>query len=310
MMINPEIYGKRILIGLISHNRLDFTKKCLETLTKTSLPYDLLVVDNGSEDDVKKELFDLSLQYQFSIVSVENRNCNGARDIINHYGLDYDYIIYLDNDAILPQNWLEQMIQDVVKTNASLLGIRQARNGDKEAGFFGNFKQDDDFIVFQDMEKDITEAQKVDWVTGHCLLLTGDFLREIWKKYELWNRKKLFPIDLDDIDLMMMAGKLGKEVFVSPLIVPQNKAFTNKKEASRYNGSRNDFHNYALSAVSFKNIWGYNVLLNWNNSYSGNPNKPGRIYDTRLKTEFEKLLCDLKEKSPEIYQAFKTKLTE
>ena len=99
--MNKELLNKRVLVGLISHNRLNFTLLALETLKKTEIPFDLLIVDNGSEEETKKILFSKSLEIGARFISIENRNCNGARDIINHYGLTYDYVIYVDNAALV-----------------------------------------------------------------------------------------------------------------------------------------------------------------------------------------------------------------
>ena len=97
----------------------------------------------------------------------------------------------------------------------------------------------------------------------------------------------MFPIDLDDIDLMMMAKECGEKVFVAPVVIPQNREFRSQKESNSYNSSRNDFFNYALSCVSFWEQWKYNPLLNWNRGYTGNANKPGRIHSAEIKEKFQ-----------------------
>lgn len=305
--MNVEILNKRVLVGLISHNRLNFTLLALETLQKTSVPFDLLIVDNGSAIETKQILSQKALEYGARFVSIENRNCNGARDIINHYGLYYDYVIYVDNDAIMPQNWLEQLLTHATSTNAALLGISQSDFGGEET-FFGNFEINNSFIVFKELSIIPTEPYKVDWVTGHCLTVKGDFLRLIWEKYHLWERRRLFPIDLDDIDLMMMAKESGEDVYVAPVVVPQNRDFDSQKESNSYNSARNDFHNYALSCVSFWEQWKYNPLLNWNRGYTGNAHKPGKIHSDEIKTKFVKLVEMVNGIDSEIYEGFQKKL--
>ena len=307
--MKKNLLDKKVLVGLISHNRFEFTKVALKTLQKTNLPFDLLVVDNGSQMNTKLALCELSHSYGAHYVSIENRNCNGARDIINHYGLNYDYIIYVDNDAIMPEKWLEVLLDNAENTGAALLGVSQAEFGSKET-FFGNITKDESFVLFEEQDQIVSNAQKVDWVTGHCLTVKGDFLRTIWKKYQLWERRNMFPIDLDDIDLMMMAKELNLPVYVAPLVVPQNREFKSAAESNSYNSSRNDFHNYALSCVSFWNNWGANALLNWNRGYTGNAHKPGRIYDKNIKEQFIQLVEMVKEKDKDIYESFKLKLAD
>jgi GT2 family glycosyltransferase len=306
-MIPHQQLDKRILVGLISHNRLEFTLTALKTLMNTALPFDLLIVDNGSERQVKEELNAFALSYGAHFFSLENRNCNGARDLINHYGLSYDYVVYVDNDAIMPDGWLELLLQYAVETRAGLLGISQSEFGGKET-FFGNFEIDAPFITFRESGSIIAQPEQVDWVTGHCLMVAGDFLRKIWTGYRLWERRLMFPIDLDDMDLMMMAKRDGTPVVVAPVVVRQNREFSHKADSRQYHSERNDFHNYALSCVSFWQQWGLNPLLNWNRGYSGNASKPGNIYDTELSAQFSRLVEMLKTKDAEIYRSFKEKL--
>ena len=307
--MNLKLLNKKILVGLISHNRFDFTLQALETIQNTRLPFDLLLVDNGSERETKQKLSELALSCGARFLSIENRNCNGARDLINHYGLMYDYLIYVDNDAIMPDNWLEFLLSYTEETNAGLLGVSQSDFGSEET-FFGTFKIDEHFIIFNEHRHVVTVPEQVDWVTGHCLTVRGNFLRRIWNEYRLWERRLMFPIDLDDMDLMMMAKELKIPVFVAPLVVPQNRKFKNVSEAKNYNSVRNDFHNYALSCVSFWEYWKYNPLLNWNRGYTGNLHKPGRIYDVTLLNKFRKLVEMLKNRNEEIYESFLKKLNE
>lgn len=298
---------ERILIGLISHNRLDFTYLALDTLMNTNIPFDLLIVDNGSDKETKSKLFQLSLDYEARFISIENRNCNGARDIINHYGLEYDYVIYLDNDAILPKYWLESIISNANATNAGIVGVSQSDLGIEDS-FCGFFEIKNKYILFKEYGEKITKPQKLDWVTGHCLMIRGDFLRLIWKKYNLWERKYLFPIDLDDIDIMMMAKKEKFSVFAAPIVIPQNRNFSSYDESIKYNLARNDFQNYALSCVSFWDYWGYNPLLNWNRGYSGKVMKSGVIHNKELKTKFRCLVDMLRDEDTQVYNLFLQKL--
>lgn len=305
--MNKNILKLRILVGLISHNRLSFTLLALERLQKTQVPFDLLIVDNGSEIETKRLLSEKALQMGAYFVSIENRNCNGARDIINHYGLEYDYVLYVDNDTIMPDLWLEQLMKYATETHAALLGISQSEFGSKDT-FFGNIGVRKQFVLFEDLDIKPTQAVKVDWVTGHCLTVRGDFLRTIWNKYRLWERHLMFPIDLDDMDLMMMAKELNESVYLAPVVIPQNRNFESLKESNTYNSARNDFHNYALSCVSFWEQWNLNPLLNWNTGYTGNSNKPGTIHDSELSKKFEKLVQMTKAADLEIYNQFAKKL--
>jgi len=301
---------QRVLVGLISHNRFNFTKDAVNNILRTDTPFDFLIVDCGSEPDTTRDVFELARSVAARFVSIENRNCNGARDIINHYGLYYDSVVYIDNDAIPPAGWLEAMVHAGRSSGAALIGAPQAA-GDGAPAFLGSFEYpQDDLIVFKEWEQPLAGIQRLDWVTGNCLAVNGAFLRRIWPKYRLWERWRKFPIDLDDIDLAMMAKTLGEPVVAVPIVVPQNRSLEHNREGDSYRLDRDDFHNYALSCVSFWNEWRYNPLLNWNSGYTAKNYKPGRIYDASLAEEFGRLVDMIRNHAPAVYEVLKTKLAQ
>jgi GT2 family glycosyltransferase len=301
----------RVLVGLISHNRFDYTRDALAHVFRTRLPFDMLVVDCGSEVETKKRVFDLTHETGGRFVSIENRNCNGARDIINHYGLYYDYVVYVDNDALPPSGWLDDIVDAALSTGAALVGVPQSGTADDAPMFLGTFETPhQDLIVFKEWAEPLTEVRRVDWVTGNCMAVRGSFLRSVWEKHRLWERWKKFPIDLDDIDLAMMAKALGEAVVATPIVVPQNRAPLDNRASDSYRLDRDDFHNYALSCVSFWSEWRRNPLLNWNSGYTATNYKPGRIYDASLAREFRGLVDMLREHAPGIYETLRRKLVD
>ena len=291
----------RVLVGLISHNRFSCTERVLPLIAAASYPHTLLIVDNGSSRDVKRKLSEVALDYGAHLLSIENRNCNGARGLIAHYGIQFDVVVFVDNDAELPDGWLASMIDTYEVTASSIVGVSQSSSVEVAPTFFGDFGVKNRFLKLRERSKAVTKGELVDWVTGHCMLLDGEFLREIWSRYKFWSRHLLFPIDYDDIDLMMMARDLGKSVAVAPVIASQMKV--SKDDATEYHLERNDFQNYALSCVSFWREWGLNPLLNWN-QYGSAINKSGIIFDAGIKIEFLELVEMLKKENSQIHDKF------
>jgi len=298
----------RVLVGLISHNRFNFTKDAVASIVRTDLPFDFLIVDCGSEADTKKDVFLLSHSVGARFASIENRNCNGARDVINHYGLYYDYIVYIDNDALPPSGWLEALVQAGQSSGAAIIGAPQAEADSGTPAFVGSFAYPHDrLVVFKECPHPLTRTERLDWVTGNCMAVRGSFLRKIWRRYSLWERWKKFPIDLDDIDVAMMARSLGETVVAAPIVVRQNRSQMETRESDGYRRARDDFHNYALSCVSFWKEWHLNPLLNWNSGYTATNYKPGRIHDRSLADEFSQLVEMVRELDPAIYDVLKQK---
>lgn len=102
----------KISIIVLTWNRLDFTKQCLEAIFKTTKDFkskEIIVVDNGSTDGTVEYLKDLDYK-QGKIKSAlfnENKGCGFAtnRGMLMAEG---EYIIEIDNDIEVLDGWLEE----------------------------------------------------------------------------------------------------------------------------------------------------------------------------------------------------------
>lgn len=116
---------------MVTYNRLDLTKRMLESLFEnTDTDYRLIVVDNGSTDGTPDWLGDLAdeikIPYHFHLNS-ENQGIAVGRNqgflLANRHGPDDEYLATIDNDIELPKNWLSQCL-DLIKDNSRLaIGI-------------------------------------------------------------------------------------------------------------------------------------------------------------------------------------------
>ncbi|MFH1485419.1 MAG: glycosyltransferase [Chloroflexota bacterium] len=93
---------------ILTHNQLDYTRLCVESIQKhTQVPYELIFVDNGSQDG--------TLDYLRAIP--------GAKVIANEANLGFamgcnqgmaaasgDYIMLLNNDVVVTDDWLKRMV--------------------------------------------------------------------------------------------------------------------------------------------------------------------------------------------------------
>jgi GT2 family glycosyltransferase len=109
-----------------TYNRLDFTKRMLDSFLKnTTSPYHLLIVDNGSTDgtpDYLHEMFDRSEYQNCLAVKLQLNLENKGIAVGRNQGLKLaeqfkdEYLSTLDNDIEFPVNWLEDCI-DILKAN-------------------------------------------------------------------------------------------------------------------------------------------------------------------------------------------------
>lgn len=126
--LGKEPRKPRVAIFSITYNRLEYTKKCFESMHETAgYEFDHYVVDNGSTDGTQEWL----------IPSLENKDwgfdCKHARNYKDNKGIsiasnqalddigkDYDIIMKVDNDCLfLTEGWLKKMVE-IWETNHML----------------------------------------------------------------------------------------------------------------------------------------------------------------------------------------------
>ena len=104
----------RVSIVVITRDQLVFTKLCLESvLANTDYPvYELIVVDNGSGEELLSYLG--QLEDRFSFIHVVRNETNRGFAAANNQGLAQatgDGFVLLNNDTIVPRGWLTRLIR-------------------------------------------------------------------------------------------------------------------------------------------------------------------------------------------------------
>ena len=103
-------------IILITYNNLIYTKLCLKSiLEKTNYPnYEIIIVDNGSTDETKDYLKDIS-QKNDNIICIFNKDNLGFAKA-NNIGINASnghYIVLLNNDTIVTKGWISGLIRNL-----------------------------------------------------------------------------------------------------------------------------------------------------------------------------------------------------
>ena len=126
---------EKCTIMMVTFNRLDLTKKTIEELFKnTKRPFNMVVVDNGSEDDTVPYLTDrlssavnnTSLN-DFTIIN-NNKNLGIAigrnKCLLASAKWNDQWLATIDNDVILPNGWLSKCIESLEKNkNFGAIGV-------------------------------------------------------------------------------------------------------------------------------------------------------------------------------------------
>lgn len=105
-------------IVILSWNEINATKACVNSvLAHTWVPYRLVLVDNGSEEPVLDYYNSVAAAYGNVVVVAlkENAGCPGGRWAAYNACPDSDFFFWLDNDMLVPPNWLGKLYAEMRK---------------------------------------------------------------------------------------------------------------------------------------------------------------------------------------------------
>ena len=121
---------ERITLITINYNRLPFTRTLVESLLRnTSLPLNLVLVDNNSREEGTREyLENLEEKHGNITVHLSREEDSGPAEGSN-IGLRYaetEYIGLINNDILVPKNphWLETLLEHLQNREVGLVGCK------------------------------------------------------------------------------------------------------------------------------------------------------------------------------------------
>lgn len=192
-------------IIILTHNQLDFTKVCIESIRKYTNPeeYELIVVDNDSTDGTKDWL-----RQQRNIKSIFNRRnlgfpkgCNQGIKIAG--GTE---ILLLNNDTVVMANWLKNM-RHALYSNEQVGAVGPITNNCSDCQSITT-----DYTSLYDLEKFAHSYNKSNpelWedrlkLVGFCLLIKREVVTKIGLLDEAFS-----PGNYEDDDYSIRMIKAG-----------------------------------------------------------------------------------------------------
>lgn len=101
----------KILTVIVTYNAMKWIDKCLSMLSRSTVPTDVIIIDNNSVDDTRKFIMS---DYPSVIWRPQEKNLGfgQANNIGLKYALDnnYDYVLLLNQDAYLQEDALEKIL--------------------------------------------------------------------------------------------------------------------------------------------------------------------------------------------------------
>lgn len=204
-------------VVIVTWNTAEITKKCIETINKYIPGQEIIIVDNGSQDNTVKLLKNIK-----NVTIIENHaNLGFAK--ANNIGFKKatnDCIVFMNSDIELIDNSLLKMI-DYFKNNpnigiigpkflnpdltpqASVFPPQTALNAFKE--FWLN--------IPSSYSKYIPKGEnptKVSYISGGFIVTRKDFFKKIGQ----WNEKYFFYFE--DMDLCRQVYRFKKEIIFYP----------------------------------------------------------------------------------------------
>jgi len=118
------LYGKCSIV-IVSYNNVELTKQCIESIVaRTTYPnYEIIIVDNASSDGTDDMLHEMQNQHAMMKVIINNSNRGFAA--ANNQGIvlaEGEYIVLLNNDTVVTDDWLEAMLRHLQNENIGMVG--------------------------------------------------------------------------------------------------------------------------------------------------------------------------------------------
>ncbi len=208
-----------VAIILINWNGYEFTSQCLRSLRGlTYEQYQVIVVDNASTDGSFDALKD---EFRDAVFLQNNSNLGFAEG--NNVGMRYavaqgfSFICLLNNDTEVEPDFLTQLMEAIDEKPAigavqpKILYNQQRKIIWNAGGIFNPWLGTSSTIGVNQLDTGkYNEQRTVDWITGCCILLPCDTLKEIG----LLNKE--FFAYFEDVDWSFRIKARGKSLIYVP----------------------------------------------------------------------------------------------
>ena len=187
----------RVTLVMAVYNQLALTRACMESLAKTTEPFALAVVDNGSTDGSRDFLADFPypfpLRYVFS-----DRNDSVIASFNRGWPLaETEFVCFLHNDTeMITPDWLERLLAPFARPDVGMTGLFGVKRLRRNSRFMGRT------IVHSLAEGPTVRPpwEEVAAIDGVCLCMRRDVLAayggadERYGFYHGWDKDLSFAV--------------------------------------------------------------------------------------------------------------------
>ncbi len=222
---------KRPVVAFVPREVFSTTEKCLRTLyERTKEPFDLVCIDGNSDPKTAAFLKEFSEERGFELIRTEKfTSPNRARNLAFKWAqqnTEANYIVYVDNDAMVSEGWLSALLSCADETGAGLVGpayyehlpecsLLHMYGGEcgietDEQGRRQYFERHDCQHLPVEQLKEPLKRKKTRLIEFHALLVRMDFLAKIG------GHDEGLPCMAEHGDISMLAAQYGYEIWMEP----------------------------------------------------------------------------------------------
>lgn len=220
-MSNP-----RVTLVISPRERFSLSERALEAIyEQTKLPFELIYVGGNLPRPVLESLQKMSLEKGFELInSARYLAPNEARNLAIPK-VKTEYVVFLDNDALVAPNWLEHLLACADETGATLVGplymiheferatihMAGGRLTPKQVGG-RNYLIDEQYLYDTPISRANMRLRrrKVEYVEFHCMLVR----MALFDKIGLMD-PKVYNLH-EERDFCLAAIEAGGEVYIEP----------------------------------------------------------------------------------------------
>ena len=216
-----------VTIVVVPRERFSYSRESLESIyQETKYPFNLVYVDGGSPSYIQHYLEKKAQEKQFKLIRTNHYlSPNRARNL-GLKEVKSKYVVFIDNDVIVKQGWLESLVKSAEKTGASVVGTLTCldhplheviHNGGGET--YIKIKTNKDKVTRHGVQNSYLEGRRVNKIPEQLHLIECDFVEFHCALVRRELFEKTGPLDegllstREHIDLCLTAKQAGGTVY-------------------------------------------------------------------------------------------------
>jgi len=205
----------RASLIVVTWNAVEWSRRCIAAIVEhTGIPYELIVVDNGSTDATREFLRD---QAGNATVVLNDTNLGfGVAVNIGAARAKAPILVFINSDVIVSPGWLEPLCRRLEDDSHTAVAGPKILDLDGRMDHAGALMGHDGWTTHYGAGDDPAKpeyalARRVDYVTGACLAVRTRLFHETGG-FDPWFETAYF----EDADLCLRLAALGWDVMYEP----------------------------------------------------------------------------------------------